>query len=201
MFFLHFCRSFSPKKPTFLILLCFLDWMPFETDLTLANFSQTSGYDPLYYWTQTPTNEPDYTTCNGTSIVGGYMMFYGNQAVQRNYLDVPQHTSIRVAFSLYILDNWNNDCINVFYDGVDVSTNCFNESTSETNLCGNNTYGDQIIAFTHDEPHNATSFTLEIMSNIISVNDSGLSVSWGFRNLTISVDCFPLCNECTGNVL
>ena len=141
------------------------------------------------------------TKCPSTiNIVGGYQKFYQSQSIYNTYVSLPNHTAIKVSFSLYLLDQWTGQTVEVLFDQVSVS-NVSYTSNGSTNICGN-TYTDMIQNITIEKNHSSSTFKIQIQSHINLLYDYGYTLSWGVRDLLIYLDvpCPYLCLICTGNV-
>ena len=160
-----------------------------------------STFQPFTYSGYSVPN-PYYSTCPASlNIMGGYQIFYDSLYMINSYTFLPTHTSIKVAFTLYLLDYWSGDSIDILFDSVSVSKNYY-YSNGTSNICGNNSYTDMILNITLNKSHSSTNFTLKIHSGINITNDNGTTTSWGMRDLLIYVDipCPILCLNCTGSV-
>ena len=100
--------------------------------------------------------------------------------------------------TLYILDVWTGEFMDVFFDTILVSeTNYTTDLGNNVNICGAS-YPDIISHLMIINTHSASNFNLTIQSNI----SSSLSGYWGVRELIIylNVSCPALCISCIGNV-
>lgn len=142
-----------------------------------------------------------YTKCPSTiNIVGGYQTFYQSRYIYKTYASLPNHTAIKVSFSLYLLDRWTGQTVEVLFDQVSVSNVAYTSNGSK-NICGN-TYTDMIQNITIQQNHSSSSFKIKFQSHINLPFDDGYTLSWGVRDLLIYLDvpCPYLCLNCIGNV-
>ena len=165
-------------------------------EFTNINFIE----DPTITWTLFPATNATFTYCpSNINIVGGYKTFYESQYLTKNYSNLPSHSSIKVTFTLYLLDNWNGDSIEVFFDATSISNVSYTTSSAgNTNICGNSSI-DMIKNITLTRNHSASLFNIKIQSHINLRFDYGLTLSWGIRNLQIFLDvpCPGLCISCS----
>jgi hypothetical protein len=113
---------------------------------------------------------------------------------------LPNHSSIQVIFTLYLIDSWNAQYFDISFDSTLVSNVPYSTSSS-TNICGA-TYNDTTVNITQIQADNSSNFTLNLQSLITLTNDYGRTISWGIRDLLIYVNtsCPSLCLSCTSVV-
>jgi hypothetical protein len=58
------------------------------------------------------------TSCVSASIVGGFNAFGIKATLSKNYAGLPAHTRVRISFTLYSVDSWDNEFFQVFIDGI-----------------------------------------------------------------------------------
>ena len=204
-FFLFLCfllfflpsNSGNPKKlkkinPSLIFFLVYVLYAnEFTNILYIAN--------PTTSWTLSPTASPSYSACNSKiDIVGGYQTFYESQYLTKTYSSLPSHSSIKVVFTLYLLDLWNGQSIEVVFDSTSVSNVAYTTEAGSVDICGN-TYKDMIKNITLSQIHSANSFKIKIQSHISLTSDYGYSLSWGIRDMQIFLDvpCPGLCISCS----
>ena len=155
-------------------------------------------------WTFSPTPPLTVMNCstipNELALVGGYKHFYYQQSMSKQFLNIPSHSSIMVNFTLYLLDSWNSQYFQVSFDGVLVSNTAYS-TNSAINICGGSA-PDTLVNVSITQPHSASTFTLKLQSQITLSSDYGVTLSWGIRDLVISIQtsCPNLCQDCTGQV-
>ena len=194
------CQTTTSIIATYLYCLFhFLAWLQYTYEFSYDNFSNYT-IDPTLSWDIISPSSPDNTSnCSNENLFGGYEIFTGAQSVEKTYLHLPSHNAIQIGFNLYLLDDWSGQIFSISIDGTLVFTSSYNNQNATSNLCGNPNYNDQIIPILIQETHTSPSVTITISANLTNaVNE----VSWGFRDLNISInfDCFPLCNTCNGNI-
>ena len=155
--------------------------------------------NPTISWSFSPSPPYYYTECASKSIVGGYQAFYYQQSMSKQYT-LPNHSSIQVIFTLYLIDSWNAQYFDISFDSTLVSNVPYSTSSS-TNICGA-TYNDTTVNITQIQADNSSNFTLNLQSLITLTNDYGRTISWGIRDLLIYVNtsCPSLCLSCTSVV-
>lgn len=60
-----------------------------------------------------------FTACSDVRIFGGYRVF-GNKSSAVLYLELPPHWMVRVKFTLYKIDSWDNEHFLVYVDGKEM---------------------------------------------------------------------------------
>lgn len=75
-------------------------------------FTDLSGWVPVNAFST------DYiTSCDGVRIFGGYKVF-GKGGVASLFKVLPPHYSIRISFTVFQLDSWDNEVFQVYVDGA-----------------------------------------------------------------------------------
>ena len=153
--------------------------------------------DPILLWNMSTPALPLSTNCPSyLNIVGGYRTFYESHYILKTYY-LPTHSAIKLVFTLYLLDKWSGDSMEVFFDSGSVfKVNYI--SSGKTNICGD-TYADMIQNITLQENHSSSTLNLQLQSHISLLNDDGFTQSWGVRDLLLYVDvpCPYLCKGCS----
>ena len=156
--------------------------------------------NPTTSWTLNPTATTSYTSCPyNLNIVGGYLTFYESQYLTKTYSLLPAHTSIKVIFTLYLLDSWTGDSIEVLFDSTSVSKVAYTTTSfGNADICGKSSI-DMIKNITLTQNHNNSKFTIKIQSHISLLFDDGYTLSWGVRDMQIFLDvpCPGLCLSCS----
>lgn len=70
-------------------------------------------------WSLTDFYNNNYiTTCNGVSVVGGYMSAGNKATLSRKFTDLPSHYKIRIVANVFFLDTWDSEYFYVRADNV-----------------------------------------------------------------------------------
>lgn len=74
-------------------------------------------------WTVTNAQSKDpITSCDGKRLLGGYHVFGNNHGSVTLFKALPPHFQVRVKFTLYLLDSWDNEEFKLFIDGNQAHT-------------------------------------------------------------------------------
>ncbi|KAL4462749.1 hypothetical protein ABPG72_019585 [Tetrahymena utriculariae] len=134
------------------------------------------------------------TICGGKSLLGGAYLSSSNSNISKNFTGLAPHWTALVGYTLYKIDNWNNESIQMIVDGNVKTTTTRTASDGTSNICGRVSFKDQIIQVTQNFTHTATSLNLKISSKLAS---SPFIESYGIREMFILVDyCTSNCAVC-----
>lgn len=79
----------------------------------------TNSFGEIDNWvTSGVTTSQVITACGNNRIYGGYGVFGAGAATTRLLTDLPPHSQISIAFTLYRIDKWDNARFLIYVDGV-----------------------------------------------------------------------------------
>ncbi|KAL4495998.1 hypothetical protein ABPG72_015420 [Tetrahymena utriculariae] len=134
------------------------------------------------------------TVCGGKSLLGGAYLSSSNSYINKNFNGLAPHWTVLVGYTLYKIDNWNNESIQMIVDGQVKTTTTRTLTDGTSNICGRVSFKDQIIQVTQNFTHTATSLNLKISSTLAS---TPFVESYGIREMFILVDyCISNCAVC-----
>jgi len=61
-----------------------------------------------------------YTKCSKVSIIGGSGAFGKGSYISKTYEGVPNHYELKISFTLYLIDSWDNEFFKVLINGAEV---------------------------------------------------------------------------------
>ncbi|KAL4495999.1 hypothetical protein ABPG72_015421 [Tetrahymena utriculariae] len=134
------------------------------------------------------------TVCNGKTLLGGAYLSSLNAIISRQFTGLQPHWSITIGYTLYKIDSWDNENVQLVVDGnVLITTTCA-LSDGGANLCGRVQYNDQIIQNSKNFTHTSTSLSIKFQTNL---DTDAFDESYGIRELYVLVDyCSPNCLTC-----
>ncbi|KAL4462747.1 hypothetical protein ABPG72_019583, partial [Tetrahymena utriculariae] len=135
------------------------------------------------------------TICGGKSLLGGAYLSSSNSYISKSFTGVAPHWTVLVGYTLYKIDNWNNESIQMIVDGNVKTTTTRTASDGTSNICGRVSFKDQIIQVTQNFTHTAASLNLKISSTLAS---TPFIESYGIRQMFILVD---YCISCSLNLV
>jgi len=126
------------------------------------------------------------TYCDGFGdMLGGYDVLGADGAVGKNFsLDNVQHTHIRLQFTLYTIDSWDNEHIKVYLDGMEVLSVQMHHEDHEIYACGMAKYPELVQLVHVDVPHTSQHAQVQIRSTL---DGAATDESWGIQGLSLSV--------------
>jgi hypothetical protein len=134
-----------------------------------------------------------FTACKDVRIFGGYRVF-GNKSSAVLYLELPPHYSVRVKFTMYKIDSWDNEQFLVYGDGLEVFAKQF-AITENSNICGVDSWKDAMDYIDVTFPHNSPNLQILITTTL---NQDASDESWGIRDFFVFIEKCPagctLCN-------
>ncbi|EAR90494.3 zinc finger lsd1 subclass family protein (macronuclear) [Tetrahymena thermophila SB210] len=134
------------------------------------------------------------TVCGGKSLLGGAYLSSVNSYISKNFSGLSPHWTVLVGYTLYKIDYWNNESIQMIVDNNVKVTTTKNANDGTSNICGRVSFKDQIIYVTQNFTHTATSLNLKISSTLAS---TPFVESYGIREMFILVDyCTSNCAIC-----
>ncbi|EAR90495.3 zinc finger lsd1 subclass family protein (macronuclear) [Tetrahymena thermophila SB210] len=134
------------------------------------------------------------TVCGGKSLLGGAYLSSVNSYISKNFTGIAPHWTVLIGYTLYKIDNWNNESIQMIVDNDVKNTTTKSASDGTSNICGRVSFKDQIIYVTQNFTHTATSLNLKISSTLAS---TPFTESYGIREMFILVDyCTTNCAVC-----
>ncbi|EAR90502.2 zinc finger lsd1 subclass family protein (macronuclear) [Tetrahymena thermophila SB210] len=139
------------------------------------------------------------TICAGKSLLGGAYLSSINSSINKSFNRLAPHWSVLVGYTLYKIDNWNNESVQMIIDGDIKVTTTRNTTTSNglSNICGRVSFNDEIIYVSQNFTHSSQNLNLKINSTL---SQTAFEQSYGIRELFILVDyCPPNCGACNAN--
>ncbi|EAR90503.3 zinc finger lsd1 subclass family protein (macronuclear) [Tetrahymena thermophila SB210] len=134
------------------------------------------------------------TVCNGKTLLGGAYLSSKNAQISRQFTGLQPHWSIVIGYTLYKIDAWNNENVQLTVDGQVLVTTTQNINDGGSNICGRVVYNDQINQISKNFTHTSTSLSLQFTT---SLNSDPFVESYGIRELYILVDyCTSNCLTC-----
>ncbi|EAR90505.2 zinc finger lsd1 subclass family protein (macronuclear) [Tetrahymena thermophila SB210] len=134
------------------------------------------------------------TVCNGKTILGGAYLSSLNAQISSSFTGLQPHWSIAIGYTLYKIDSWDNENVQLIVDGSAQITTVRGLSDGGANLCGRVQYNDQIIYNFKNFTHTSTSLSLQFKTNL---DTEPFDESYGIRELFVLVDyCSPNCLVC-----
>ncbi|EAR90500.2 zinc finger lsd1 subclass family protein (macronuclear) [Tetrahymena thermophila SB210] len=134
------------------------------------------------------------TVCGGKSLLGGAYLSSVNSYISKNFTGIAPHRTVLIGYTLYKIDNWNNESIQMIVDNDVKTTTTKSAGDGTSNICGRVSFKDQIIQVTKNFTHTATSLNLKISSTLAS---TPFEESYGIREMFILVDyCTTNCAVC-----
>ena len=129
------------------------------------------------------------TRCGNNRVFGGAGRLGKNSAVQRTFTGLPNHTSLRVTGTYFLIDCWEKG--KQFFIRVDGRTIVTRDvyhwvNLNVTNICGDSREGcgDEAVPFTIELNHTDPTLTVQFTtSGISNANDE----SWGINNVRIEL--------------
>ncbi|KAL4474455.1 hypothetical protein ABPG72_007854 [Tetrahymena utriculariae] len=136
-----------------------------------------------------------YTTlCGDKIILGGAYLSSQNAFISRSFTGLQPHWQVTIGYTLYKIDQWNNQSVQLIVDGSIKETTIRSTNDGDSNICGNLKYNDQIIKISRTFTHDSSSLSLKIKSNL---RGSQFDKSFGIRELYVLVDyCSSICEAC-----
>lgn len=132
-----------------------------------------------------PQTDGKFTACNEVKLFGGFRVL-GNGSSAVLYLDLPPHFMVRVKFTLYKIDSWDNELFLGYADGDQKHSKAYGLADNK-NLCGAgwNDEVDQIdLTFAHNNPN------IQILLTS-TLNQVAADESWGIRDFYLFVEKCP----------
>ncbi|KAL4489764.1 hypothetical protein ABPG72_022404 [Tetrahymena utriculariae] len=134
------------------------------------------------------------TNCGTNHILGGFWLSGSGATISRSWTGLAPHWSIRVGYTLWKIDQWNNQNFNVTADSTVVQLITYGSNAGTSDLCGFNNQPDlfqnQVANFTH----NSTTLTINFRTNL---TNNVSAQSFGLSNLYVLVDyCTSNCISC-----
>ncbi|EAS02591.2 zinc finger lsd1 subclass family protein (macronuclear) [Tetrahymena thermophila SB210] len=133
------------------------------------------------------------TKCAGKSLLGGAFLSGSGAYIQRSFQQMSPHWSVLIGYTLYKIDSWENETVDMNVDGQIKQTTSRKATDGATNLCGNSQKDDIIIVsqnFTHVLP----SLNLKITTTL---DQDPFDESYGIRDIFVLVDyCVDNCQNC-----
>ncbi|EAR95046.2 TNFR/NGFR cysteine-rich region family protein (macronuclear) [Tetrahymena thermophila SB210] len=134
------------------------------------------------------------TNCGTNHILGGFWLSGSGATISRSWTGLAPHWSIRIGYTLWKIDQWNNQNFILSVDGSVVQQIPYGSNVGTSDLCGFNNqldlFQNQIANFTHS----STTLTINF-SNSLSGNVG--TQSFGLSNLYVLVDyCTSNCITC-----
>jgi hypothetical protein len=127
---------------------------------------------------------PSTSTCNGTQIVGGALVFGTGVQTSKTYTSLPAHDIIFFSIDIWRMDSWDpGDYVAVILDTTEYRFESPAYGIATTNMCGQTYHMDNGIftAIIHQN-HTNSSLVVKVRSGL----DQGASdESYGFRNVKI----------------
>ncbi|CAD8083149.1 unnamed protein product [Paramecium primaurelia] len=136
------------------------------------------------------------STCGSSSIIGGYNLF-SNGVAATLFIDLQPHYKMKISFSLFIIDTWDNEYFYLYADQDLVFTQKYSNINGQGEICGQpgSNRKDQIHQIEIEFDHTGLTSFIQLTSNL---NDSADDESWGFRNFRIYIfECPPQCYVCS----
>ena len=150
--------------------------------------------------------------CNDTYLLGGYLWWpFGSQFdkyFERKYDNLPQHSILRFAFTVWALDGWEysaaqkvKDCLILSFDsqtpiplfGLLIT----DYASADTNYCGSFRSDVRDIFIFGSVPHTENSLNFKIISNM-SGNTS--DESFGVRDINLLFSTSPIAAPICGQI-
>lgn len=135
-----------------------------------------------------PVYDPDWTyepafqtfTCGGNTYVGGYA---SGGFLNVSFYFLEKHHGITVEFNLALTDQWNDNSLMVYGDGVLVytHTHTYNES-AKTSKCGSE-YEDTLTRVKFGFNHSSFTLVLTFISDLTGSTDEA---AWGVCDMNVN---------------
>ncbi|EAR80955.3 zinc finger, LSD1 subclass family protein, putative (macronuclear) [Tetrahymena thermophila SB210] len=123
------------------------------------------------------------TVCGGKSLLGGAYLSSVNSYISKNFTGIAPHRTVLIGYTLYKIDNWNNESIQMIVDNDVKTTTTKSAGDGTSNICGRVSFKDQIIQVTKNFTHTATSLNLKISSTLASTPFEESYVYYQLRSL------------------
>ncbi|CAD8169663.1 unnamed protein product [Paramecium pentaurelia] len=164
-----------------------------DSTLSIQDSNNTFKLDWQFFG-NTTTNI--ISTCGSSSIIGGYNLF-SNGVAATLFIDLQPHYKMKISFSLFIIDTWDNEYFYLYADQDLVFTQKYSNNNGQDEICGQpgSNRKDQIHQIEIEFDHTGLTSFIQLTSNL---NDSAHDESWGFRNFRIYIyECPPQCYVCS----
>ncbi|CAD8095633.1 unnamed protein product [Paramecium sonneborni] len=138
-----------------------------------------------------PYSSNQYINCAGKDVYGGFNIFFGSSQIIGNFFNFPIHTHMRVNFTIYYIDSWDNHTLTLQLDN-----NYYFYSkdyyTERYDLCGSSLWKDDFEQVSIVQLHKDNSLTVSMRVNLDQAPDDE---SYGFREFTIELNVYYNCAE------
>ncbi|KAL4476414.1 hypothetical protein ABPG74_010147, partial [Tetrahymena malaccensis] len=137
------------------------------------------------------------TNCGSNHLLGGFWLSGINSSISRSWTGLAPHWSIRIGFTVWKIDYWDNRNFFVQVDGQNKKTIQFSESSGKINICGFGSYNDlnsqQVVNITHSSSNLQLKFYTDLNSDV-------MTQSFALSNLYVLVDfCSSNCLTCNAS--
>jgi len=127
------------------------------------------------------------STCNGTSLVGGYKILGGveDEYFQRIYTGLPAHNITYFTMTFWLIDSWDypKDSFQISFDSEVLDGWSIAFSKFESNLCGGSKYNDLPNMKVYGQiSHSGASLVLRVISQL---DESSSNEAFGFRDVNL----------------
>ncbi|EAS06676.2 zinc finger lsd1 subclass family protein (macronuclear) [Tetrahymena thermophila SB210] len=138
------------------------------------------------------------TSCGGKTLLGGAYLSSENAIITSTlYSGLDPHWSVVIGYTLYKIDSWSTESVQLFVDKTSIVTTVKNAGDGDSNICGRLSKNDQIIKVSKNITHSSSTLQLQIKSNL---RGDTFTKSFGIRELYILVDyCSSNCQECNAS--
>lgn len=134
------------------------------------------------------------SSCGGINLLGGYGKLSKGK-ISKVFVNIPNHTEIRVKANFHFIDKWNNEMAYMKigkdekekdFDFVWTDTHVQTDLDNAINICGNTTGESKFFSLIDViVPHNSEKLVIEFGTNIIEHDPN--NISWGISNLQIYI--------------
>ncbi|EAS04209.2 zinc finger lsd1 subclass family protein, partial (macronuclear) [Tetrahymena thermophila SB210] len=138
------------------------------------------------------------TSCGGKSLLGGAYLSSEKAIITSTlYSGLDPHWSVVIGYTLYKIDSWSSESVQLFVDNKSRVSTVRSESDGDSNICGRLSKKDQIIKVSKNITHSSSTLQFNIKSYL---RGDSFTKSFGIRELYILVDyCSSNCKECNAS--
>ncbi|KAL4441097.1 hypothetical protein ABPG74_002047 [Tetrahymena malaccensis] len=150
------------------------------------------------------------TNCGTNHILGGFWLSGSGASISRSWTGLAPHWSIRVGYTLWKIDQWNNQNFIVKVDGSVVQQIPYGSNVGTSDFCGFNNQLDlsqnQVANFTHSSTTLTINFSTSLTDNV-GTQSFGLSNLYVLVDYVINLDYYNILNQqykqiqCTSNCI
>ncbi|KAL4493947.1 hypothetical protein ABPG72_021964 [Tetrahymena utriculariae] len=137
------------------------------------------------------------TNCGPNHVLGGFWLSGLGASISRVWNGLAPHWSIRIDYTVWKIDKWNNEYFYVSVDGQVKQQLQFSSSSGSNNFCGYGSFNDLKLQQTVNVTHSSSSLNLMFSNNLAS---NVRTESFALSNIFVLVDfCSSNCLACNAS--